>query len=71
MSYRRRIQLFKLYIHQLRLEYYEELSIGKLDTVLTVKSKSHMQTGKQIKLPLTDFHSHDKAMAAGIWKGMS
>jgi hypothetical protein len=42
-----------------------------LETVLTVKPKSHIQIGIEIKLPLGELHNDDKAMAAGIWKGIS
>jgi hypothetical protein len=52
-------------------ENYEGLTEGKLDTALIAEPANHMQMGMTTKLPVANFRSVDKAIAAGIWKGIS
>jgi hypothetical protein len=52
-------------------ENYKGLTEGKLDTALIAEPANHMQMGTITKLPVANFRSVDKAIAAGIWKGIS
>ena len=52
-------------------ENYEGLTEGKLDTALIAEPANQMQMGMTTKLPVANFRSVDKAIAAGIWKGIS